>query len=108
MKRVKLLENSLLPISIHYSELQKTEEIIKRYDTSKGEKEGMEMAEEKLKRKLSSKDSILSKKVLKKREKNSTIEMDIFFKVKEDITDYESIEDINIEELEGEKDGASQ
>lgn len=34
--------------------------------------------------------------------------MDIFFKVKEDITDYESIEDINIEELEGEKDGASQ
>lgn len=108
IKRVKLLENKLLPIDISYSELQKTEEIVKRYDTSKGEKEGIKMAEEKLKRKLSSKDSIISKKVLKKREKNSTIEMDIFFKVKEDITDYESIEDINIEELEGEKDGASQ
>ncbi len=108
VKRIKLLENNLLPISINYSELQKTEEIIKRYNTSKGEQEGIKMAEEKLKRKLSSKDSIISKKVLKKREKNSTIEMDIFFKVKEDITDYESIEDINIEELEGEKDGTSQ
>lgn len=108
IKRVKLLENKLLPINISYSELTKTEEIVKRYNTSKGEKEGIKMAEEKLLKKLSPKDSIVSKKVLKKKEKDSTIEMDIFFKVKEDITDYESIEDINIEELEGEKDGTSQ
>lgn len=107
-KRIKLLENPLLPINISYTELQKTEEIQKNYTTSKGEKEGIKMAEEKLLKKLSSKDSIISKKVLKKKEKDSTIEMDIFFKVKEDITDYESIEDINIEELEGEKDGTSQ
>ena len=39
--------------------------------------------------------------------KNSKIVIDIFFKVKEDITDTENIENINIEELEGAEDGTS-
>lgn len=107
-ERVNLIKNSLLPISISYSKLIKTKEIVKRYTTKEGEEEAIKMAEERLLRKLSPKDTIISKNVLKKIEKDSTIEMDIFFKVKEDITDYESIEDINIEELEGEKDGSSQ
>lgn len=105
-ERTTLLKNNLLPISVSYSKLTKTKEIVKRYTTKEGEKEALKMAEERLLRKLSEKDTIISKNVLKKIEKDSTIEMDIFFKVKEDITDYESIEDINIEQLEGEKDGS--
>ena len=65
------------------------------------------MAEKKLLQKLGSKDEIISKNVLKKSDKNSKIVIDIFFKVKEDITDTENIENIKIEELEGAKDGAS-
>ena len=44
---------------------------------------------------------------MKKSDKNSKIVIDIFFKVKEDITDTENIENINIEELEGAEDGTS-
>jgi len=42
---------------------------------------------------------------LKKNEKKSRIEVEVFYKVKEDITEEESIEDIDIEKItEGESD----
>ena len=41
---------------------------------------------------------MISKKILKKYEKDSKIIVEVFFRVKEDITDTVSIEDINIEE----------
>ena len=54
------------------------------------------------------KDTIIYKKVLKKAEKKSRIEVEVFFKVKEEITEKESIENINLEELkEGVNDGAN-
>ena len=45
---------------------------------------------------------------MKKTEKKSRIEVEVFFKVKEEITEKESIENINLEELkEGVNDGAN-
>lgn len=107
IKRVNLLKNNILPIEINYSTIKETNEIVKKYNTKKGEQEALEMAEERLKRKLGVNATIISKNVLKKIEKDSRIVIDVFFKVKEDITDTENIDDIEIEELEGDEDGTN-
>lgn len=101
---ITLLENRLLPMSFNYSKVKETKEITKRYTGTKGEKEALKLAEKNLKKKLSVNDSIISKKVLKKTEKDSKIIIDIFFKVKEDITDTVNIDNIDITKQEGVKD----
>ena len=65
-----------------------------KYKLNTINKKAIKIADNKMKGKY-----ILSKKVLKKYQKNSKIIVDIFYKVKEDITDTESINniDINIE-----------
>ena len=101
---ITLLENRLLPMSFNYSKVSETKKITKRYTGTKGEKEAFKLAEKNLKKKLSVNDSIISKKVLKKTEKDSKIIIDIFFKVKEDITDTVNIDNIDITKQEGVKD----
>ena len=101
---ITLLENRLLPMSFNYSKVGETKEITKKYTGTKGEKEALKLAEKNLKKKLSVNDSIISKKVLKKTEKDSKIIIDIFFKVKEDITDTVNIDNIDITKQEGVKD----
>lgn len=101
---ITLLENRLLPMSFNYSKVSETKKITKRYTGTKGEKEAFKLAEKNLKKKLSVNDSIISKKVLKKKEKDSKIIIDIFFKVKEDITDTVNIDNIDITKQEGVKD----
>lgn len=103
-RNITLLENRLLPMSFNYSKVKETKEITKRYTGTKGEKEALKLAEKNLKKKLSVNDSIISKKVLKKTEKDSKIIIDIFFKVKEDITDTVNIDNIDITKQEGVKD----
>ena len=107
ISRHKLIENKIFPVGLSYSTIYETKKIEKDYSNNSGLKEAIDLAEERLLQKLGSKDEIISKNVLKKSDKNSKIIIDIFFKVKEDITDTENIENINIEELEGAKDGAS-
>lgn len=101
---ITLLENRLLPMSFNYSKVSETKKITKRYTGTKGEKEAFKLAEKNLKKKLSVNDSIISKKVLKKKEKDSKIIIDIFFKVKEDITDTVNIDNMDITKQEGVKD----
>lgn len=104
---ITLIKNKILPISINYSTVKETKETVKRYTGEKGEKESLKLAEEKLKKKLGVNDTIISKKILKKKEKDSKIIIDIFFKVKEDITDTENIDDIDIKNITGDKNGAN-
>ena len=107
ISRHKLIENKIFPVGLSYSTIYETKKIEKDYSNNSGLKEAIDLAEERLLQKLGSKDEIISKNVLKKSDKNSKIVIDIFFKVKEDITDTENIENINIEELEGAEDGTS-
>lgn len=102
-----ILKNKLLPISINYATIKETKETVKRYIGKEGEKEAIKLAEEKLKKKLGVNDTIISKKILKKKEKDSKIVIDIFFKVKEDITDTKNIDDIDIKNIVGDKNGAN-
>ena len=83
--------NRLLPISFNFSKYNETHEIIKKYTLNNCDNDAIKLAEEKLLLKLGKEDSILTKKVLKKELKNSKIIVEVFFKVKEDITSYKDI-----------------
>ena len=48
-------------------------------------------------------EEVLSKKVLKKEEKNSKIIIDVFVRTKENITGYQDISKIDINELNNKK-----
>ena len=92
-----LYKHPLLPISIN---LTKKEEI-KTVDIDFSEnydKNIRPLAIEKLKNKLGSDINILSEKVLKKEANTDRIDIEIFFKVEEDITSYKSLKDFNIED----------
>ena len=107
VERKTIFKNKLLPISFNYSRIYEIKKIRKNYRDSKGLQEAIKLAIKKLKMKLGPKDSIISKNVLKKEEKNSKIEIDIFFKVKQDITDTVNIDNIDITKQEGVKDESS-
>ncbi len=87
------LSSKLLPISIS---LTKREEMkITSYDFNREEaiKEALKKADEKINKKLKEGEFIISKKVLKNTQNNSTIDIEVFYKVCEDITDYQIIKD---------------
>lgn len=107
VKRKTLIKDNIFPISIHYATIYETHEIFKNYDHDNAEKEAIEIASRKLSDRFGKKDRIISKKVLKKTEKNSRIIVDVFFKVEEDIQETENIENIKIEDIEGEEDEPS-
>ncbi len=92
-----LYKHPLLPISIN---LTKKEEVkTTDIDFSENyEKNIKPLAVEKLKNKLGNDIKILSEKVLKREENTDRIDIEIFFKVEEDITSYKSLKDFNIEE----------
>ena len=94
-----IVESNIIPINISIINNQKIKVIKKLYNTNNIDNEAIIIASKELKKKLSKDEEILSKKVLKKSEKNSKIEVEVFFKVKENITDYLDISNINIEEL---------
>ena len=52
-----------------------------------------------LNKKLDNDEKVLKKKILKKIEKNSKIEVDVFVSVRENITGYQDITKINLEEM---------
>ncbi len=91
-----VIASKLLPLSIA---ITKREELrITAYDFTKDEavKQALIKADEKIKKKLKEGEYIISKKVLKNSKNHSTINIEVFYKVCEDITDYKNIkEDIN-------------
>lgn len=107
LKRKSIIKNNLLPIGINYTTIYETKEINKKYNYSNVSNDALKIANSKLKDKIGKNGSVISKKVLKKTEKNSRIIVEVFFKVKEDIRDTENIENIKIEDIEGDKDESS-
>ena len=91
--------NKLLPIEFSFSEYFETIEKHHFYTLANCEEGALRIAEDKLKTKLGENDSILTKKVLKKELKKSKIIVEVFLKVKEDITSYQDI--VNNEASEG-------
>lgn len=94
-----ILESRLLPLKIQIGMYLKTDVIDKKYTYNNVDEDAIILAEKKLKDKLRGDSVVLSKKVLKKRMKDSRIIVEVFFRVKEDITEYQDITELNIEEL---------
>ncbi len=95
-KKVKqdfTISNRMLPLSISWnkeSEIEKFEQI---YTKDKAIFEANNLARKKLATKIGTDDKILYEKSLKITEEDSKIVIVIFFKVKEDITDYQDIKE---------------
>ena len=78
----------ILPIRINFSSYLETNVIEKNYTLDNVVDDALVIATTKLNNKIGSDSEIVGKKVLKKYQKNSKIIVEVFFKVKEDITDY--------------------
>ena len=70
-----------------------------QYSVEEIDEISLKLAEKEMKKNLTEGEELLMKKVLKKQEKNSKIEVEIFIKKKENITDYEDISNIDINSL---------
>ena len=95
-KEKVIYHNNLIPFRISFT---KKEEInIKQvtYQNKSSQKEIEQLAIKKLKQRLGNDIKILSINVLKKKTSADRIEVELFFKVEEDITSYESLENIDI------------
>lgn len=93
VKETPIVRNSLLPIKIS---IQKAKEIIvidDIYTVSEAYEKGVELAKEELLMQLGKDSRILSQKKLKIIINNSTIDIDVFFKVYENITATKEIEE---------------
>lgn len=84
-------KSKILPIKFSVENNQKIIKIDKIYTNEELDIKAYEIAKEKLEIILKKDSTILLEKKLKNIPKNSTIEVVIFFKVKEDITDYQDI-----------------
>ena len=86
-----ILENNLIPIKLVLETKHEIEIIDKEYNMDNSSSEAIKLATKNLEDRLDEQSMILSKKVLKKTLKNSKIIVEIFFKVRENITDYKKI-----------------
>ena len=86
-----ILEKNLIPIKLVLETKHEIEIIDKEYNMDNSSSEAIKLATKKLEERLDEQSMILSKKVLKKTLKNSKIIVEIFFKVRENITDYKKI-----------------
>ena len=83
-----LVDLVILPIRINFSSYLETKVIEKNYTLDNVVDDALTIATTKINNEIGSDSVIVGKKVLKKYQKNSKIIIEVFFKVKEDITDY--------------------
>ncbi len=86
-----ILSNNLLPFTINNTKIMEVKSSEYFYTYQDALDIGLNLAKEKLLNSLKNDSKILLQKKLKLYEENSTIKIEIFFKVYEDITDYERI-----------------
>lgn len=91
-----ILSNNLLPIKLVKQKQIETEEIEEILTTDEAIQKATEKAINQMKNNLKEKEYIINYKILNTNIKESELELNIFFSIYENITDYETIE--NIEE----------
>lgn len=93
-----IIKNSILPIGFSRTTKYEKKVLDKFYTIHNVEEKAMSFAKEKFNKK-----DILFEKVLKKTEKDSKIRVEVFLKVKEDITTYRKIEDLELKKEESDE-----
>ena len=97
---ITTLHSNIIPISINLTKYLETKIIKKIYTINNADELALKLGEKEINKKLRKDEEVLSKKVLKKSIKNSKIEIEVFIKVKEDITSYQDISNIEINKKE--------
>ena len=98
-----IIESKIIPIKISLVKRIKTKIIKEIYTEDNIDEIALKESLKQIKKKLKNDEEVISKKVLKKTEKNSKIEVEVFYKIKENITSYEEISDLSIEEMNEKK-----
>lgn len=98
----KLLKHSFLPIELVYEKQREVEKTDRIYTIDEAINIAREKSVKAMESKLNDKEYIISTKDLKVDIKESKIELEMFFSVYEDITDYQVIENIDLESQEQE------
>lgn len=98
IKEIKLIKNNLLPINLSIEKQKEINKIDEKYTKKEALKKATEKAINKIKKQLKKDEYIINYKQLKVDENNSTIEVEVFFSVCEDITDSKEIYPEVIEE----------
>lgn len=93
-----LIKHLFLPIEISYQKQKEVREIDEIYTIDEAIQKAEDKAYEQINSKLNDKEEILDAKKLKVNVNDSTIELEMFFTVYEDITAFEPIEEIIEEE----------
>ena len=88
---MEIISNKLLPFSINKTKVLEVKKDTFFYTYQEASDIGLSLAKEKLLNNLNVDSKILLQKKLKLYEENSTIIIEVFFKVYEDITDYQKI-----------------
>ena len=97
---ITTLHSNIIPISINFTKYLETKIIKRLYTINNVDEIALKLSEKEIKKNLRKDEEVLSKKVLKKSIKNSKIEIEVFIKVKEDITSYQDISNIEINKKE--------
>lgn len=95
-KETVLYNNHIIPFRISFTKKEEIKLKQVAYQEDKTLKKIKKLAVDKLKQRIGNDIKILSINVLKKKTSADKIEVELFFKVEEDITSYESLENIDI------------
>ena len=98
-----IIERKIIPVSFGVVHLQKIKKEEENYTLNNVDEKALEEAIRKLEERLKEKPNIIRKNVLKKTVKNSKIIVEVFFAIEEDITDYQDISELDIEQMNQEK-----
>ena len=94
-----IIKSKILPFNISFVKYQKVSLKSKIYTLENIDKRALKIVDIEMSKNMQNGEKVLMKKVLKKQEKNSKIEVEVFVKKKENITDYIDISDIDINSL---------
>ena len=93
LKNINLFNNKMIPISINFQDVKEAVITDDIYTIEEGYEKALEVARSELLKHLDKDSKILDQKKLKLIVNNSTIDIDIFFKVYENITEIKKIEE---------------
>ena len=99
IQEYNIIKDDIVPIKLTFNTYQRVKKTKYKKNIECIKKEAINIATKRLNEKLKNDEKILDKKVLKIVENNSKIDVEVFFRIKEDITDYQEITDLNIEEI---------
>ena len=101
-KEYNIIKSRIIPVKLSIAIYQKEKVLSREYQKREIEKLAYSKIEEQFKKRLKEDEQILSKKILKILSNNSKIEVEVFLKVKENITANQDISKIEINNEQGE------